>query len=550
MMRNLLCLLTWIVITAAAYGQVRSANVLYTHFDSTPTRGFRVGDEVFVPLDALPEWGWSVSLRGDIAVIKMEGVEVVIPTRTVNNNVCVPVAAAVRKAGGNSSWVGDSLRVTSDLMSVRVQNGYIKVYSAFGISTSAVALDNGKGVSIDLVGASLGDKTEQILDENARLTQVRDGLVRLVVATENLPDLKKLSQSGRSFEYQLPLSGRGAATTAKPPKVEPTVEPRRAPAQPPKTITPPMQDTTPLTDPKVTPPLIDYLQVVVDRNDARSLNLTIPLTTNPTGPAQARTPDGNTLQVVLPGIQTGLPDGFHLDSPLVQSVDSDNDGTSTVLTFHFTRQLSTEIFMDGQTVRLLINRPLSNASLIGKVIVVDPGHGGADTGARSGGAQEKDLNLAIGTQIANKLAAEGATVIMTRKTDVFISLGNRAKMANDNDADLFISSHINSTGSPNSQSGFIIFHHKGNEVSRFLAQCIDSEVAKVAGIPDKGTWSDGKIYQSGFSVLRNTKMPGVLLELGFINSPTDRTRMISKDFQDKVAAAVVKGIKVYLANGS
>ena len=150
--------------------------------------------------------------------------------------------------------------------------------------------------------------------------------------------------------------------------------------------------------------------------------------------------------------------------------------------------------------------------------------------------------------IAERLMAEGATVIMTRSTDVFISLNKRAQIANSSGADFFISSHINSTGGAATQSGTITFHHKGNALGKQLATCIQNEIAKVNKLPNKGVWSDGKIYQNGFAVLRQTTMPGVLLELGFINHPKDRARMVTEEFQQSVAAAVVRGMKVFLGD--
>jgi N-acetylmuramoyl-L-alanine amidase len=298
------------------------------------------------------------------------------------------------------------------------------------------------------------------------------------------------------------------------------------------------------------PDLTPFLPIRVERDDARGISLNFPMNSEMTGSAQARNPRPEVLEVVFPGVDLTLASTFKLKSPLVESVSSSYDGAGTVLTFTFDRAMATELWMDGKIVRLTIKRPLRNGNLAGMTIVVDPGHGGHDTGTRAGGVSEKDLNLIMGQLIASKLAAEGVTVILTRKTDVFIPLTTRAKIANENDADLFISSHINSTAKGGSQSGSITFHHKGSDVSQFLAECIQDEIAKVSGLPDKGAWSDGRIYDSGFSVLRNTKMPGVLLELGFINNTKDRARMITKDFQDKVAAAVVKGIKVYLSNGS
>jgi N-acetylmuramoyl-L-alanine amidase len=139
---------------------------------------------------------------------------------------------------------------------------------------------------------------------------------------------------------------------------------------------------------------------------------------------------------------------------------------------------------------------------------------------------------------------------MTRTTDVFIPLTTRAAIANSNHADLFISCHINSTGGDGMQSGGITFHHFGKGISRVLAECIQAQIAKVNKLPNLGVWSDGKIYRTGFSVLRNTQMPSVLMELGFINNPHDVKRLTESEFQTSVASAVVKGVKDYLGDGN
>jgi N-acetylmuramoyl-L-alanine amidase len=81
-----------------------------------------------------------------------------------------------------------------------------------------------------------------------------------------------------------------------------------------------------------------------------------------------------------------------------------------------------------------------------------------------------------------------------------------------------------------------------------LAQCIQREIAKVSGIANDGAKSDGVIYRTGFSVLRNTQMPGVLLEMGFVDSARDRRRIVTDEFRDAITSAVVKGIKEYLGD--
>jgi N-acetylmuramoyl-L-alanine amidase len=161
---------------------------------------------------------------------------------------------------------------------------------------------------------------------------------------------------------------------------------------------------------------------------------------------------------------------------------------------------------------------------------------------------EKDLTLKIGTFLAEALTAEGATVILTRKTDVNPSLRERSAIANRNHADFFISIHINSNRLANSRSGSIAFHHGEEPIGSLLAECIQGEVAKAGGLPSLGPESDTSIYSSGFAVLRYAKMPAMLLECGFINDAHDLRRMVTDDFQRKIATAVVQGLKVYLGD--
>jgi N-acetylmuramoyl-L-alanine amidase len=195
---------------------------------------------------------------------------------------------------------------------------------------------------------------------------------------------------------------------------------------------------------------------------------------------------------------------------------------------------------------------VGDGQLAGKVIVVDAGHGGHDSGTKAltDGLEEKAITLPIAKMLAADLAAQGATVIMTRQTDVFIPLQERAAIANRNHADLFLCVHINSNGRNTSTSGSITFYHNADPISSTLADCIERQLPAAGGIPGIGTWSDTKIYGIGFSVLRNIKMPGVLMELGFMNNANDRPKLVNKDAQQAMAAAIVKGVKVYLGQPS
>jgi N-acetylmuramoyl-L-alanine amidase len=202
--------------------------------------------------------------------------------------------------------------------------------------------------------------------------------------------------------------------------------------------------------------------------------------------------------------------------------------------------------VNGQTVTLRLIKPNgSNGTLAGKVIVLDAGHGGRDPGATNSGVQEKKIALAIAQQTAKALTEAGASVILTRNDDRFIPLGERSDIANRSKADLFLSIHINSNTVANSRSGSIMFHHKQSPLGILLGNLLSEEIVKVSELPSMGVRSDRTIYESGFAVLRNSQMPAVLLEMGFINHSRDRARIQEAEYHSSVAKAITQAVKRY-----
>lgn len=235
----------------------------------------------------------------------------------------------------------------------------------------------------------------------------------------------------------------------------------------------------------------------------------------------------------------------------ISGLQARQKGRTSVLSITLPRPMGVSIATTPDEVVIDLYKPaVGNGKLAGKVVVVDPGHGGKASGARSldGTVLEKDLTLKIGLFLAEALTAEGATVILTRKTDVNPSLPERSAIANRNGADFFISVHINSNRLANSSSGSIAFYHGADSVGSLLAQCIQAEVAKASGLPSLGPESDTSMYDTGFAVLRRANMPAVLLECGFINDSRDLRRMVTEEFQRKVAEAIVRALKVYLGD--
>lgn len=174
-------------------------------------------------------------------------------------------------------------------------------------------------------------------------------------------------------------------------------------------------------------------------------------------------------------------------------------------------------------------------------VVIDPGHGGEDSGATSvSGRFEKDFNLSVCQAIAEKVEEDPQIQLeLTRTSDSFISSHElyRPEFANTLPADLFISIHGN-TFEDESASGTETFYY--HEDSLAFAEIIHKHVVQATGLKDRG------VKTENFYVLRETKMPSVLLELGYLTNPGDDAKMWTADFQESVASAVIDGIKEYL----
>ncbi len=170
-----------------------------------------------------------------------------------------------------------------------------------------------------------------------------------------------------------------------------------------------------------------------------------------------------------------------------------------------------------------------------KLIVLDAGHGGKDPGAVANGLREKDLTLVISRKVGQLLEAAGANIKYTRNCDIFVELSDRAKFANSLRADYFLSIHINAGGG----TGFESYTYGSDAATAAYRNVIHQKVAAVfiaAGLPDRGQ------KQANLAVLRETNMPAVLLELGFIDSARDAKLLKDASFLDKIAKAIADGI--------
>ncbi len=237
-----------------------------------------------------------------------------------------------------------------------------------------------------------------------------------------------------------------------------------------------------------------------------------------------------------------------LSHPLLQSVrieQLDSSIPTTRLTLDLNRVVGFGVSANSGAFTLDLRLPKNaGGSLSDKVIVIDPGHGGSSTGALGGGYAEKNLTLAISLKLRTLLESCGAKVIMTRDNDTDVDLYARPRIANEIHADLFISVHNDSFTS--NVRGTTTYYHKGDGNARALAQAVQREIVAVSGIPSKGALSDGVLYENGLAVLRKSLMPAILVEVAYISNATDRSHLTNPDFQQRIAAAIMRGTRAYV----
>ena len=175
-------------------------------------------------------------------------------------------------------------------------------------------------------------------------------------------------------------------------------------------------------------------------------------------------------------------------------------------------------------------------------VVIDPGHGGLDVGAIGiDGIQENDVVLEVSLMVAELLRKKGVEVKLTRTSDINVELSERVSIANNTDADIFVSIHANaSTGKKREINGLETFYYSGWR-GRLLAQLIQTEILRVSpGSPDRG-YKRGRYY-----VIKNTDMPAVLVEIGFLTGKVDARRLEKEIHRERLAYAITKGILEYL----
>jgi len=182
------------------------------------------------------------------------------------------------------------------------------------------------------------------------------------------------------------------------------------------------------------------------------------------------------------------------------------------------------------------------------LVVIDAGHGGTDPGAmfpvnsQNPEIREKDITLDIATKVNARLTAVGVKTVMTRSGDTYPTLQERAEIANNSGADLFVAIHCNSMENKYEIDGAQVYYHGGSDIGKKFAQIVYDNIVEYTGMTKRGIQDGSSLY-----VIKHTSMPAILTEGGFVSNSKDRAYLLSEEGRQAIANAISDGIIEMLA---
>ena len=534
--------------------------------------------QVEAPVDAVQLLGakFAPNADGTVSVTAANGHRFSVPYTMVQGRYCVPFQKVAQALGGTADWqpTTTTLTVRARLQMVRQDNDALTVYTSYPVYYSVKRIDNPERLYVDLYGLDLATTPASIPTSGGSVTHIRSGqinsqTVRITIDLKQGMPFRVVSGIQTSL-VRVALGESGPAAPALVPVYAPPV------------VNPPVAHL-PTNPAPVTIMAVDCKVVSAALTQIR-------ITT--TGPTKYRTEalnDPNRLAFDLAGavLDRNVRTTQAVDNPVVKairigkvftehtafgrivldlskmvgfSVDSRTSGSGmtyliNVMTSGSDMASAPPIVSQPVPEGGLLPAPVT-ASLAGKLIVIDPGHGGRDTGAidgfRSGQVYEKDIALAIGRRVRDVLTQNGATVLMTRNSDILPSVESRPLFANTHHADYFVSIHCDSAEAQNARSGTAVYYHGASGMCRLMAADIGRRISQVSGLPYNGVKSDmiqyGGRFVTGYGVLRASAMPAVLVETGFMTSDSDLAKLRDDATQQRIADGVAAGLRDFISD--
>lgn len=487
------------------------------------------GKSVYAPVDVLKALGFDYAAGEHKATLALDGRTVDINVSKHQGVAMVDLEEVARALDAEYSWDEESSTAVffSKLLSVEFKDSVLTAKLSLPAAASSDRLWNPSGnygwrVSFDLPGVKLATDSKSYDVSGASVKQIRLGqftenTARIVLDLSRNVGYKVLT-NGANREIKISV-GDG--------------KPDSAPAK-----------VTPVPD-KVKP--VNITDIKIEPDGESRVIIKIATSGRPTAKAYLVGMPHRLIVDVEKGVLVTPNENIPADHPLLKGIRTGQQSGLARISCDVSRLVIYDTVVDASGITLKLALPAgSGGKLKDKVIVVDAGHGGAAKGAVSCGTMEKDVNLLMAQQVKAALEAAGARVIMTRDGDADLGLTARPKVADDCCADFFISLHCNSNTVPDSASGVETYYHFDQLSSKTLATAVHDRVIELTGMKDLRARSDGTLYDSGLAVLRNANVPAILVECGYINSSRDRSLLCDESYRDKVAQAIVEGLRDYV----
>lgn len=488
----------------------------------------RVAGEAFE--DAGVVWAEPVPLTRALGIelavgdssFKVKHSGAIVGRRVDGSREYVSVTELAEELNASLQRTGARVDLLSRITDVRFSQGRVHVTCSLPVTCKVSRLTSPERVYVDISGAKLESaaseaKSEKALVRSLRLAQYSPTTVRVVAETAQRVDFR-LESAGRDGKVSLALGETAAASAGA---------------------------ETPLEG--------SILNITGLRLEEEEASARLVVTTDGT-PAPMEGLDLGAGKLWLdfePAQIAGAPPTIRPQGRLVRQVRVEQSPAG-----------SPKVRLVVQTARVVASRLRSGAGpneivwelsvpegALGdwhrKVVIIDAGHGGRDTGARANGVVEKDVNLAVARLASEDARRRGLDVVMTREKDEQLTLAYRTDQIGKYDTTLFVSIHHNAIKSA-SVSGAEVYYHKQDADSRALAEIVHSKLVSSTTMPGRGARSDSKLYQTGLFVLRNSPVPAILVEVGYLTNAKDAARVKDAAFQKKAATAIVDGIVSYL----
>ena len=246
------------------------------------------------------------------------------------------------------------------------------------------------------------------------------------------------------------------------------------------------------------------------------------------------------ITIEIPGVHTNLfnYETLKINDSNVGNIKCEKNGNNTLITIEEKEIFAYNISENGNIVTLTLVPPKEKYS---KIVVIDAGHGGSDSGAVGNGLVEKNLTLDITKYVKSYLDSSDIKAYYTRLEDTYPTLQERCDLANEIEADLFVSVHINSftSSSANGTETYYSLSNNSNSYSSYLASRVQVNMVNELNTRNRG------VKTAGFYVLNNTNMPAILAEVAFISNASDANILKQETNKKKAGRAVYTGIVEY-----